>query len=325
MLNSSLTTLMLDSPAVLIGVAFLLDLLFGDPVYRWHPVRLIGQAIARLEATLRARQEAGFRGGIVLTLGVVSGTLLAVLSAVAFFSALHPLLGWGLSLYWAWSFLALRDLLGHAWAVRQALAEEDLQGARQAVSQMVGRDTQALDAGACGRAAVESVAENLCDGVIAPLFWFALLGLPGMVLFKVVNTLDSMVGYRTEQYRQFGWASARLDDVLCWLPARLTFGLLVAGAWLLPGYSASQAWRIGLRDRHHTASPNAGWSEAAAAGALNVRLRGPIWRSGHLSSDDWIGPQTASEAVGPDTLTRMNRLAFAASLLALLLLLGGLP
>ncbi len=317
---------MLDAtPALLIGAAFVLDLLFGDPVYRWHPVRVIGKAIAAFEEFLRNRQEAGVRGGIVLTLGMVSGTLLAVWSARAGATALHPVLGDLLTLYLAWSLLALRDLLGHAWAVRKALAEHDLVGARNAVSQMVGRDTDALDAGACGRAAVESVAENLCDGVVAPLFWWALLGLPGMVLFKVVNTLDSMVGYRNERYRQFGWASARLDDLLCWIPARLTFGLLVVTAALLPGYSASQAWRVGLRDRHLIASPNAGWSEAAAAGALGVRLCGPIWRHGTLSSSYWIGPEAASEAVGPDDLTRMNRLAFGATLLAMVLLLGGLP
>ena len=140
-----------------------------------------------------------------------------------------------------------------------------------------------MDYSASGRAAVESLSENLNDGVIAPLFYFILFGIPGMLVYKVVNTLDSMVGYRNQKYRQFGWASARLDDFLNWIPARLTWLLLSVAALIHPRCSGKSAFKVGWDYHDGVASPNAGWCEATAAGALKVRLCGPIWREGELT------------------------------------------
>ena len=285
-----------------------LDELFGDPEYRWHPVRLLGYIVSKAEALLWDLGWNGQGGGILLLtvmIGVTVGasTLLLVLG-----SLVGELLELVVLLFLGWSLLALKDLLVHAKRVGIALEQADLPEARRQVSRLVGRNTEHMNLHACGRAAVESMSENLSDGVIAPLFWFAVAGIPGMAVFKAVSTLDSMVGYRNEHYRKFGWASARLDDWLCWIPARLTFLLIVVSA-AMSGGSASAAWRVGLRDCHKLPSPNAGWSEATAAGALGLRLCGPIWRKGKLASDFWLGDPDARAEVTNADLQRMNRLA----------------
>ena len=299
-------------PEWVLVAMLVLDELWGDPQYRWHPVRMLGNFVATAEAWLWKRNGNGRLGGIVLlvtTIGVSVGatTLLQELgSRAGGFWELAVLLFLG------WSLLALKDLLVHAKRVGTAMEQADLPEARRQVSQLVGRDTERLDLRGCGRATAESVSENLSDGVIAPLFWFAVAGIPGMAAFKAVSTLDSMVGYRNERYQRFGWASARLDDWLCWIPARLTFVLLVASA-AISGGSASAAWRVGLRDRHKLPSPNAGWAEATAAGALGIRLCGPIWRKGKLASDFWLGDPDARTDVSSTDLQRMNRLARTAT------------
>ena len=313
---------MSDSGAWLLLLALALDGLWGDPVYRWHPVRLIAQTIRFWEARLRSWGAEGYWGGIALVLATVALVVVTIDASTWAWQQLGTPWAWAWQVFLIWSFLALRDLVQHAARVGQFLAEDDLPGARKAVSWMVGRDTEQLDAAACGRAAVESVAESLCDGVVAPLFWFALLGLPGMACFKAVSTLDSMVGYRTETYRKFGWASARLDDLLCWAPARLTFVLLALVAWAMPGCSARDAWRVGWRAHGQVASPNAGWSQAAMAGALRLKLRGPIWRNGRLSSSDWMGAPDARENVGPTDLVRANRVVWSVAGLIGLVLIG---
>jgi adenosylcobinamide-phosphate synthase len=273
----------------LLLAAVALDLLIGDPEYRWHPVRLIGSALTRLEAWLRAVGLDGYGGGILLfvALGFIAlAVLTIVLAAAAAISAAVAWLLHGLILY---SLLALGDLIRHVRRIDAAVRNGDLARARAIVGTLVGRDTDRMDEGACRRAAVESLSENLTDGFISAVFWYALAGLPGLVLFKVVSTMDSMVGYKTPRYLRFGWCGARLDDVMNSLPARLTWIAIVALAAVLPSYSGRKAWRIGLAQHAILLGPNSGWSEAAAAGALQRRLVGPIWRDGALVTDCWIG------------------------------------
>ena len=165
----------------------------------------------------------------------------------------------------------------------------DLPRARVGVSALVGRDTERMDGPACRRAAVESLSENLTDGFVSPVFWYVLGGLPGIVLFKVISTMDSMVGYKTPRYLRFGWCGARLDDAMNYVPARLTWLVIAALAAVLPGYSARKAWTVGLRQHALLLGPNSGWSEAAAAGALERQIVGPIWLKGVQVTDLWIG------------------------------------
>ena len=188
-----------------------------------------------------------------------------------------------------YSLLALGDLLHHVWRIERAVRAGDLPRARVGVSALVGRDTERMDGAACRRAAVESLSENLTDGFVSPVFWYVLGGLPGIVLFKVVSTMDSMVGYKTPRYLRFGWCGARLDDVMNYVPARLTWLVIAALAAVLPGYSGSKAWTVGLRQHALLLGPNSGWSEAATAGALERQIVGPIWLKGVQVTDLWIG------------------------------------
>lgn len=275
--------------ADLLIVAVLADLALGDPRYRLHPVRLIGQALVFLEARLRAMGCDGYAGGCLLFVLLVAGSggvaalLLAVLQAV------HPvaaLAGHGLLLY---SLLALGDLFAHGRAINGAASAGDLDGARRAAARLVGRDVERLDAAGCRRCAIESLGESLVDGFISPVAWYAVAGLPGLLVFKVVNTMDSMVGYRTERYARFGWCGARLDDAMNLLPARAGWLLIAAAGALVPGASGVAAARIGWSQHAVVPGPNAGWSETALAGAIRRRLAGPIHFHGRLVTDRWIG------------------------------------
>ena len=201
--------------------------------------------------------------------------------------------GWLVELALIISLLAQRSLFQHVRAVGAALSERGLEAGRAEVAHIVGRDVRQLDEHGVARAAIESCAENFSDGVVAPVFWYVLFGLPGMLAYKAVNTLDSMVGYRNDRYRAFGWASARLDDVMNLLPARLS-GLLLSGAALaVPSARPGAGLRTMLRDAGRHRSPNAGWPEAAMAGALDLSLAGPRRYPGLVVDDPWIGDGTA--------------------------------
>jgi adenosylcobinamide-phosphate synthase len=272
-----------------LAVAVLVDLAAGDPVYRWHPVRLIGTALSWIEARLRDAGLDGYGGGILLFIALAGLTHAALAGLLAGAVAVGPWMVAVVHLAVLYSLLALGDLLHHVWRIESALGAGDLARARAGVRQLVGRDTDRLDAGGCRRAAVESLSENLTDGFVSPVFWYAIAGLPGLVLFKVVSTMDSMVGYKTPRYLRFGWCGARLDDVMNYLPARLTWVVIGVVAAVLHGCSARKAWLVGLTQHALLLGPNAGWSEAAAAGALQRRLVGPIWLQGTLVTDLWIG------------------------------------
>ena len=276
------------NPAVL-ALSLALDFALGDPTYPAHPVRLIGNAIAGVERGLRQIGLDGRGGGILLVLIVVA-LAVGVAGAAVLAAARGPVwLAWAVNIFIVYSGLALGDLLRHVWRVERALAQDDLDGARRAVGAMVVRDSDRLDAGACRRAAIESLAESLTDGFTSAVFWYAVGGVPGLALFKVASTLDSMVGNRTPRYLHFGWAGARLDDVMNFVPARLTWLALALVALVVPGCSAGQALRVGARQHAVLPGPNSGWSEAAAAGAIRRRLVGPIWLRGTLVTDLWIG------------------------------------
>jgi adenosylcobinamide-phosphate synthase len=302
-----------------LAIAVAADLAIGDPVYRWHPVRLIGQGLRSIENLLRSIGADGYGGGIALfavlalvALGVVAGAMLLS-------SALSVWVAWILHVFLLYSFLALGDLVHHVWRVERALRAGDLAAARSAVAQLVVRDTDRMDAAACRRTSIESLSENLTDGFVSALFWYALLGIPGLVLFKVVSTMDSMVGFKTPKYLHFGWCGARLDDVMNFLPARLTWLLIVLVAAVVPTCSARKAFAIGLSQNTLFPSPNSGWSEAATAGAIQRRLVGPVWRGGKLVTDLWIGDPCDPEAATHDDMRCAIILIIAAGLLAALL------
>jgi adenosylcobinamide-phosphate synthase len=259
-------------PFVLIG-AVLLDLLLGDPRRLPHPVVGIGRTISALERLLRRLVKDELLGGVLLLVGVVGTTWLLAFFLLKGAYAVNHYLGVAVAAWLSYTCLAARSLHHESKLVADRLAAGDLEGARGFLSRIVGRDTDTLEEPEIWRALVETVAENTSDGVIAPLF-FLMIGGPALGLaYKAVNTLDSMVGYRNDRYLRFGWASARFDDLANWLPARMT-GLLMVAAAPLAGLSGRDAFRVMLRDGRNHSSPNSGMPEAAAAGALGVRLGG---------------------------------------------------
>jgi adenosylcobinamide-phosphate synthase len=260
------------SPFVIIA-AVVLDLLVGDPRWLPHPVVGIGRLISTTEKALRRLVRFERLAGVLLLICVVGSASLLALLLLKGAYAVSPYLGVALATVLSWTCLAARSLHGESKLVADRLAAGDLLGARQYLSRIVGRDTEDLDEQAIWRALVETVSENSSDGIIAPLFYLMIGGPVLGLAYKAVNTLDSMVGYKNERYLNFGWASARFDDLANWLPARLT-GLLMVGVAPLVGLSGKDAFRVMLRDRRNHSSPNSGIPEAAAAGALGVRLGG---------------------------------------------------
>jgi adenosylcobinamide-phosphate synthase len=313
---------MLLSPSI-IALAFLLDALIGDPPRLPHPVRLMGAIIARLEAGLTAglmnRRAAGVLLAALVSLGAyAAGLLITRIAAEA--SGWLGILAFLLIVYLTASTIAMRELLLR---VREVLVCDDLEKARELLSSIVGRDTARLDGDAVRRAALETLAENASDGIVAPLLYLGLGGLPLALAYKAVNTLDSMVGYRNEKYINLGWASARLDDLCNFLPARLTAVLMVAATWLLDrGHPdrALAAWRIMRRDGRKHASPNSGFPEAALAGALGIKMGGPASYFGKTLEKPFIGEEGGANLreVGGDAL----RITLMSSLLAVLMAMG---
>jgi adenosylcobinamide-phosphate synthase len=302
-----------DSLWVLV-LALVLDALIGDPDAIWrrvpHPVVLMGRLIEALEQRLNdaAKTDARRRAAGLLALAAL------VLAAAAIGSVLtmlfrHVPYGSFIIAILASTLLAQRSLCEHIAHVRDAFAQGGLQAARAAVARVVGRDPDALDEAAICRAAIESCAENFSDGVVAPAFWFALFGLPGIIAYKIVNTADSMIGHRTERFEAFGWASARFDDLLNFLPARLSGALLALVAPVASG-SILRAIFVMCRDARQHRSPNAGWPESAAAGALDLKLAGPRQYAGRSVDDPYLN-QTGDIA-RPSDIARALRLLLAA-------------
>jgi adenosylcobinamide-phosphate synthase len=299
---ATLSTVAGDPATLAIAVA--LDLVIGDPAYRAHPVRLIGRTLSAVENVLRRSGMDGYVGGVLLFVILVLPWTVGLTALVMTAAAVSAPIGWVLHVFLLYSLLALGDLMRHVWSVERALMRADVAAARHAISRLVGRDTEPMDAAACRRAAIESLSENLTDGFTSPLFWYVLAGLPGLVLFKVVSTMDSMVGYKTPQYLRFGWFGARLDDAMNYVPARLTWLLIVVVASVLPRYSGRKAFVTGFAQHAVLPGPNAGWGEAAAAGAIERRLVGPIWLSGRLVTETWLGQVDDPPAQSHDDVVR---------------------
>jgi adenosylcobinamide-phosphate synthase len=305
-------------PSYTLGVvlaAMLLDAVIGDPPAVWrripHPVVWIGRLIGALESRLNVGPMRRAKG-IVAMIVVV---LVAGLVGGAISSALMPFdWGWIVEAVVMSILIAQKSLLQHVRAVMHPMIAGDTDTARSALGLIVGRDTSNLDEAGIVRAGIETLAENASDGVIAPIFWGALFGLPGIMIYKAVNTADSMIGHRDERYGEFGWAAARLDDLLNLVPARLAGLLISAAALVIPGASATGAVRIMLRDARKHASPNAGYPEAAAAGALGLRLGGPRVYDGVRDDAPWMGDGRA-EASARD-IERATNLVVASFVLA---------
>lgn len=299
----------------------ILDWLMGDPYWLFHPVRFMGNMISALEARLRRL----FPEHLLLAGGVLAGFMClfwTLIPVLGFLGIYRGLLSFGIQRHWIYiclfvlesffcgQLLAARSLQTESMKVCSALKEGDIEKARKAVSMIVGRDTAVLDRDGIARAAVETVAENTSDGVIAPFLFMALFGPAGGFFYKAVNTMDSMVGYKNETYLLFGRAAAKLDDAVNWLPARLSGMLLTAAAWLLPGMDGKNAWRIFKRDRFNHASPNSAQGEAACAGALHLRLAGDAWYFGTLYKKPYIGDD--DRPIRPDDIKGVCSLMFGA-------------
>ena len=268
--------------------AVALDLLLGDPRWLPHPVRAIGALAARMETLSRRRIASQRLAGVIAALTVYAAAGIAAWGAIELAARVHPLAGDAVAVWVIYTTVAARDLARHSMAVFRALATGDLAEARRRVSWIVGRDTERLDQAGVVRAAVESVAESTVDGVTGPLFYAIIAGPAGAMVYRAINTLDSMFGHQDDRYREFGWAAARIDDAANYLPARLTAPLVCLAA-LLVGQRPLGAVRILLRDRRNHASPNAGLPEAAMAGAIGVQLGGLNFYDGQPLEKPTIG------------------------------------
>lgn len=312
------------SISLAIVVGFVLDLLLGDPRWLPHPVVGMGRTISWLEPRLRQAfpdTPAGRRrAGLVLAAALPLATFVLAAGILALAGLVSPWLAFGLQCLMCYQALATRELWRQTMAVRTRLLADDLPGARTAVSMVVGRETARLDEAGVARAAVETVAENASDGVVAPLLFMAIGGGPLALAYKAINTMDSMVGYKNERYLDFGRAAARLDDVANWLPSRLAALLAIAAApaALLSPVGAARIWR---RDRRQHASPNAGQVEAAFAGALGLQLGGDATYFGRLVHKPTLGD--ATRPIEPDDIHRANRLMLACASAAVVLCLLG--
>ena len=297
---------------------FVLDTLFGDPPWLPHPVVLMGKAISALEKRLRARlpqtPQGELLGGAVVAFTLPVGTFLLTSLVCLGAAKLSPWLGLAVQMFWCGQALAAKGLAQESTNVYRALIKPDLPAARKAVSRIVGRDTQNLTLEGVTKAAVETVAENASDGVIAPLLYMLLGGAPLALTYKAINTMDSMLGYKNEKYLYFGRAAAKLDDVANYLPSRLA-GLLWCIAAALTGNSPKGAWRIWRRDRRNHASPNSAQTESACAGALGVQLAGPAYYFGEYYAKPTIGDPL--RPIEPEDIRRANRMMYAESVLAL--------
>lgn len=302
-------------------IGFIMDLCFGDPHWMPHPVRGMGWLIGKLENGLRRicpKNQPGERlAGIVLTVCVLLVTGALAYGSLWLAGRIHPLIGLGLESIMCYQMLALKSLKDESMKVYRGLNRGDVEEARYAVSMIVGRDTKPLSEEGIIKAAVETVAENTSDGVIAPLFYMAFGGGAWGAIYKAVNTMDSMIGYKNERYLHLGRTAARLDDLLNFIPARLSALLMIAASRLL-GMDSNNAAKIYRRDRYNHKSPNSAQTEAVCAGALDIQLAGNAYYFGTLHEKPTIGDDL--RPIEAEDIKRANRLLYMTAVLALILL-----
>ena len=307
--------LILQTAALVVG--FIIDCFVGDPYCIPHPVVGIGKLISFFDKKLRrgdSNPKDMSHGILTVILVAMISTLIPALVLCAAW-LIHPLMYFVVNSIMCWQILAARQLLREGRKVQKALEKGDTEGARYAVSMIVGRDTAVLDEKGIARAAVETVAENASDGVIAPLMWMIFFGAVGGFFYKSINTMDSMLGYKNEKYLYFGRAAAKTDDFVNYIPARIS-GLLMVITAPIVRLDGKNAWKIFRRDRYKHASPNSAQTESACAGALGLRLAGDAVYGGVVHKKEYIGD--ALREIEPEDITRAGRLMYAASVFTLL-------
>jgi adenosylcobinamide-phosphate synthase len=308
---------------IALAAGFLIDLAAGDPRWLYHPVILIGKLISVLEHAIRSMfpktDQGAFLGGILEVLLVCAASFLIPFGILRILYRIFTPAGLILETFWCWQLFACKSLKTESMKVYDKLTNGTLEEARTAVSMIVGRDTAALDETGVTKAAVETVAENTSDGIIAPMFYMAIGGAPLMFLYKGINTMDSMLGYKNDQYLYFGRCAAHLDDVVNYIPSRLS-GLLMILASGLAGFDMAGAFRIFKRDRYNHASPNSAQTEAVMAGALGVQLAGNAYYFGKLYKKPTIGDPI--RAIEVEDIRRANRLLYATAILGMVVFLA---
>ena len=303
------------------AAGFFLDFIFGDPVWLYHPVRLIGKGISFGERQLRKLCSSNKSGrglvatGAVLWVCIAGISFLLPLGLLILAQKIHPVLRFVLETFWCYQIIAARCLCKESVKVYDRLKADDLPGARRAVSMIVGRDTENLSAEGVTKAAVETVAENTSDGVTAPLIYMLIGGAPLGFLYKAVNTMDSMLGYKNDKYLYFGRIPAKMDDVFNYIPSRVTALFMIVAAFFC-GMDGKNARRIYRRDRRKHASPNAAQTEAVCAGALRVRLAGDAVYFGKLYKKEFIGDSL--RPIEPEDIKRTGRLMYVTAVLMLI-------
>ncbi len=303
-------------PSILdVVAAFILDFTFGDPQNMYHPVRIIGSYISKFDGRFHNKMDSDKMQkvkGLTLWISTVVITLITVIALLKISHSIHPVLYRTVNVLLIWMAIASKSLKKESMYVFTALNNNDIYEARRKLSYIVGRDTKNLGSESIIQATVETISESTSDGVIAPLFYALIGGAPLMWVYKAVNTLDSMVGYTNERYKNLGFVSAKMDDLFNYLPARLTALLLIASSYIL-GYSFKNSFRTWRRDRRNHKSPNSGHPEAAAAGALGIQLGGDSIYSGQLVHKPFIGDKIKCAEF--DDIKKMNRMMQTASIL----------
>lgn len=311
---------MIQWTGIALVLGLFMDLFFGDPRWLYHPVRIIGKGISVFEKYLRKifpKTEKGERNAgfvLVVLICFLSGIIPFVILYIAY--DIHIVLGLIIETFFCYQMLAIKSLKQESMKVYDELKKKNLEGARYAVSMIVGRDTEVLDEKGITKAAVETVAENTSDGIIAPLFYMAIGGPVLMFIYKGINTMDSMVGYKNEKYINFGRYAAKLDDIVNYIPARISAWLMIVAAYFR-GFDGKNAKKIFLRDRYHHASPNSAQTEAVMAGALNIQLAGNAYYFGKLYEKPTIGD--ANREVIYEDIKYANRLLYTSAFLGVIL------
>lgn len=306
---------------VALVMGYILDLIFGDPYWMPHPVRFIGNLISILEKVIRRfmpktkREE--YIGGIILTVMVVSISMVIPLVIILMAKSINTYLALIVETFMCYQILATKSLKVESMKVYDELAKNDLPSARKAVSMIVGRDTKDLTFSGVAKAAVETVAENTSDGIIAPMIFIAIGGAPMGFFYKAINTMDSMVGYKNEKYMNFGRFAAKLDDVVNYLPARISAYQMILSSFFLR-YDYKNAFKIYKRDRYNHASPNSAQTESVCAGALDVQLAGNAYYFGKLYEKPTIGDDIRE--INYDDIKKANRLLYCTSFISIVII-----